>query len=278
MQRSNRWIRGDSEALMLGGIIGLVIVVLIAITLFFGSFYTIGPSERGVKITMGKMDEGFLSPGLGFKMPIISEIKVIPIKTQVRGGDTVCFSSDLQQVTATINVLYHYPETSVVRLVRDYQGDGWDTLISSRVTEALKEITAQYTASDIAKEREAVKQKTLALTREKIGSLIVIEDINIINLTLSKELEDAIEQKMVRQQHAEQAQFELQKAEVDAKTRVVAAKAEAESIQITGDALQKNPALVSLKWVEKWNGVMPTTSLGGSNSPAPVVMVSSGSH
>ena len=163
-------------------------------------------------------------------------------------------------------MLYRIPEESVVSVLRDYAGSPFEKLILPRVQEATKEVTALKTAADIVKTREQIKVAALEHSRAKVGSLLVIEDLVIENVALSKELEQAIEAKMVQQQEAEKAMFKMQQAKTDAETLIIKAKADAESIRIQGEALEKASRLVELKMVEKWNGVAPQVVGAGSKS------------
>ena len=181
-----------------------------------------------------------------------------------------CFSSDLQQINIQLKVLYRIPEASVVSVLRDYAGIPFEKLILPRVQEAMKEVTALKSAADIVKTREQIKVAALEASRAKIGSLLMIEDLVIEDVKLSRELEQAIEAKMVQQQEAEKAIFKMQQAKTDAETLIIKAKADAESIRIQGEALEKAPKLVELKMVEKWNGVSPQVVGAGSNILLPL--------
>jgi prohibitin 2 len=138
--------------------------------------------------------------------------------------------------------------------------------VAPRVQEALKEVTAMMSAEQIAKQREVVKTKTLALAREKIGTILTIEDLVIENISLSAELEHAIEQKMVQEQEAAKAKFIQQKAEIEAQTAIVRARGEAESIRIRGEALRETPKFIELQLVEKWDGKSPLVVGQGSGA------------
>jgi prohibitin 2 len=85
----------------------------------------------------------------------------------------------------------------------------------------------------------------------------VVEDIVIQNIELTKELEHAIEAKMVQEQEASKSKYLQQRAQIEADTAVIKAKGEAESIRIRGDALKQNPAFVDLQIVDKWDGTTP---------------------
>jgi prohibitin 2 len=160
--------------------------------------------------------------------------------------------------------LYRIPEGSVVKLFTEYWGDPFKSLIAPRVQEALKEVASLDSAEQIVKNREQVKARTLELARQKVGSLLVIEDVVIENISLTKELEGAIEAKMVQEQDAAKAKYVQQRAQIDADTGVIKAKGEAESIRIRGEALKEDPSVVDLKIVDKWDGVAPLVIGGGS--------------
>jgi prohibitin 2 len=91
----------------------------------------------------------------------------------------------------------------------------------------------------------------------------VIEDIVVQDIALTKELESAIEAKMVQEQEAAKSKYLQQRAQIEADTAVIQAKGEAESIRIRGQALKENPAFVDLKIVDKWNGLAPLVIGGG---------------
>jgi prohibitin 2 len=255
---------------MVQRILGLVLLGLVLLVLAIGSAYVISPVERGVQVTLGNMSEKFLAPGLGLKLPFVTQIWRVNVQQDTREVSAECFSSDLQQITIQLKVLYRIPETSVVAVVRDYAGNPFEKLVLPRVQEAVKEVTALKSAADIVKTREQIKVAALTGSRAKIGNLLVIEDLVIEDVRLSTELETAIESKMVQQQEAEKAIFKMQQARTDAETLIIKAKADAESIRIQGEALEKTPRLVELKMVEKWNGVSPQVVGAGSNILLPL--------
>jgi prohibitin 2 len=175
-----------------------------------------------------------------------------------------CYSSDLQQIRVDLRLLYRVPETSVVKLFQDYDGNPFESLVAPRVQEALKEVAALQSAELIVKNREQIKTRSLEIARRKIGSLVVLEDIVIQNIALTRELEHAIEAKMVQEQEASKSKYLQQRIQIEADTAVIRAKGEAESILIRGDALKKNPAFVDLQIVDRWDGIAPLV-IGGKD-------------
>jgi prohibitin 2 len=255
---------------MVSRLVVFAVVGFLALMLALGCFYVVEPGERGVRVTLGNMSDQFIAPGFGLKLPLITEIRRVNVQQDTREVSAECFSSDLQQINIQLKILYRIPESSVVSVLRDYAGSPFEKLILPRVQEATKEVTALKTAADIVKTREQIKVAALSASRTKIGTLLVIEDLVIEDVALSRELEQAIEAKMVQQQEAEKAVFRMQQARTDAETLIIKAKADAESIRIQGEALERAPKLVELKMVEKWNGVAPLVVGSGSNILLPL--------
>jgi prohibitin 2 len=254
-------------------LIGVAILIFILVIVISSSSYVVEPGFRGIEVTLGQVSPVFKPQGFGFKKPFVTTIVPVPIKQQTRGVQASCFSSDLQQVDMDLQVLYRVPESSVVQIYQGYAGDPFDSLIEPRVQEAMKEVTAQDTAEEIVKNREQIKDKALASAREKVGQLLVIDDVVIQNIDLSKQLEDAIEAKMVQEQEADKAKFVQQKAQIEADTAVITAKGEAEAMKIRGEALKENPNFIQLQIVEKWDGKTPLvvgSGMSGANMLLPM--------
>lgn len=230
-------------------------VVLVAVGV--ASTYVVDPGHRGVEVTLGRVSPIFKPEGFGFKLPFISTVVPQLIRQQTATMQADCYSSDLQQVKMHVRVLYRVPQNSVVSLFRDYRGDPFDSLIRPRVAEALNEITASRTAEVIVKKREEVKTRGLESAQRKVGDVLVIEDLVLEDITLTRALENAIEAKMVQEQEAARARFAQQQAQIEASTAVIKAKGEAESINLRGQALRENPSVLDLQVVERWDGSTP---------------------
>lgn len=250
-----------------GKLVSVGIIVVVLVIAAAQATYVVQPGFRGVEVTLGKVSTEFKPEGFGTKSPFITHIVSIPVRQITRELPAECYSSDLQQVNVSLRVLYRIPEASVVRIYKEFAGDPFDSLIAPRVQEAIKEVTALQSAEQIVKKREDIKAKSLIAAREKIGGILDVEDIVLENITLSKELEAAIESKMVQEQEAAKARFTQQKAQIEADTAIIRAKGEAEAIRIRAEAIRDNPGLIQLQIVEKWDGKAPLV-IGGAGDGA----------
>ena len=68
-------------------------------------------------------------------------------------------------------------------------------------------------------------------------------------------------------QQTAKAQQDLERIKVEAASRIAQADGEAKAIAIQAAAIQSNGGenYVKLQWIEKWDGKLPTTVLGGDS-------------
>ena len=278
--RPMRTVQPDAEPMnpvLFPKLIGVVALAFVLLLLSTATTYVIEPGTRGLKVTLGKTADNFLPEGFGFKMPFVTSIVTVNVRQRTQPVRADCFSSDLQQVKIDLRVLYRVPETAVVQIYREFAGDPFDSLIAPRVQEAIKEVTALLTAEMIVKSREDIKKKALAAASQKIGSMLIVEDIVVRDINLSNELEKAIEAKMVAEQQANQARFTQVQTQVEAETAVISAKGEAEAIRVRGEALRQSPAFLRWKIVERWNGRSPMVVPSGPENTGASLLLPLGS-
>ena len=242
-----------TAALLISGA-AIIFVLIVAAT---SSTYVVDPGYRGVEVTLGKVSPVFKPEGFGLKLPFVTLIAPQLIRQQTAKMVADCYSSDLQQVKMQLRILYRVPQASVVTVFRDYEGDPFETLIKPRVAESINEVTALRSAEVIVQKREEVKTRVLESARKKLGDLLVLEDVVLEDIGLTKMLENAIESKMVQEQEAARARFTQQQAQTEANTAVIKARGEAESINLRGKALRANPSILELQIVERWDGITP---------------------
>jgi prohibitin 2 len=245
-------------------VIGVGLLLFSAIIMASSGTFVVKPGYRGIEVSLGQVSPAFKPEGFGVKAPFVTEIVPVSVRQQTAEELAECYSSDLQQIRVDLRLLYRIPETSVVKIFQDYDGDPFESLVAPRVQEALKEVAALQSAEQIVKNREQIKTRSLEIARRKIGPLVVLEDIVIQNIALTRELEHAIEAKMVQEQEASKSKYFQQRVQIEADTAVIKAKGEAESILIRGEALKKNPAFVDLQIVDRWDGIAPLV-IGGKD-------------
>lgn len=253
--------------------IGIGVVLVVIALLLSGSCAVVPPGNRGIAVTLGKVQPMVRGEGLTGKMPMITHIELVSIRQETSTGTTPCFSSDLQTVTLAYTVMTRIPEGKAVELFQQFSGKPYESLVVPRLHEAVKQVTAKYTAEEAVKRREEIRTAVLDHLRKSLNGIVDIRDFNITNIDLSDDLEKAIERKQVEEQRAKQKEYELQSAKKQAEITITEAQAEAESVRIKGEALKNSPTVIDLEIVKKWDGKTPETVVtngGGASMLLPL--------
>jgi regulator of protease activity HflC (stomatin/prohibitin superfamily) len=247
---------------------------MLAIFVIYSSFHIVPPGHRGISVILGNVNPEAFSEGVTFKWPLIQKIIDIPIMQIKADGKAESFSSDLQNLSISFAIMYRIPADKVVTLFQGYKGDPYTSLIEPRAQESTKQITAAHRAEEIVKSRDKIKEQIVAKLKEAVGDLIIISDVTITNIDISTQLEQAIEQKVVREQEALAKSFELEKEKRQAEITFVQAEAEAKAIKIKGDALKVSPEAISFEIARKWDGRAPlaVTSSGASGTGVNILL------
>lgn len=245
-------------------------VVIIIVLSQWLPWYTVSPGEIALITRLGKLQENYATEGLNFKYPLIDKVIRINIQTQKVESTANAASKDLQNISATIAVNGNVLPASAKELYRNL-GDASlvaDKIINPSIQESVKAATAKYTAEELITKRTAVSQDIRMLLVEKLERWgIQVTDVNIVNFQFSADFDAAIEKKVKAEQEALAEKNKLESVKFQAQQKIEQSKAEAESIRIQAEAIksQWGQEYVNLKWIEKWDGKLPQTSLGSSN-------------
>jgi regulator of protease activity HflC (stomatin/prohibitin superfamily) len=263
------------------GIIGAVLVGIVALVILGGSFYTVDQGERGVILRNGAV-VGTADPGLGFKLPIIDSVKEINVQTQARLYEKVMvYSRDQQNADLYVSVNYRIASDKVEDIYSEFGGrEGIvNRLLDRQVPEEVKNIFGKFNAVTAIQERERLSREVQEAVQKAISSpLLIVESVQIENIDFSDAYEQSIEQRMLAEVEVQKVQQNAQREKVQAEILVIQAKAEADAKKLQGDAeahsinargraLAQNPALVELIQAEKWDGKLPTTMVPGQTVP-----------
>ena len=241
-----------------GKLITAMLLFWLAVVVIFGAFGTVGAGERGVLLQFGAVQDKVLDEGLYIKIPIIQKVVKMDVKVQKDEVPASASSKDLQIVTSKIALNYHLDPESVNKVWQDVGKNYNARIIAPSIQESVKAVTARYTAEELITKREEVKDQIKANLAERlITSSIIVDEFNIIDFSFSSAFNDAIEAKVTAEQLKLKAERDLERIKIEADQRVAEAEGKAQAIQIEAQALKANAQIVELRWIEKWNGVVP---------------------
>lgn len=263
--------------------VGIFFLVIFGIVILFNSFFTVQPNERAMIYSWnGGLKSEVYSEGLHFKIPIVNSVIKMNTQVQKQSEDASAATSDLQDVKTTVAVNFKIDPSHIQDIYRQI-GQSTVTedymqinIINPIIQESVKMATAKYTASDLIKNRESVKSMIDQRITERLASYnLVVTDVSITNFEFSPTFTSAIEAKVTAEQNALTEENKVQIAKFQADQKVATATGDANAVKINADAqayslqvireqLEKNNALIQYKYIEKWNGVVPQYQLGGA--------------
>nr|WP_233177009.1 prohibitin family protein [Ralstonia sp. ASV6] len=231
---------------------------------------TVPAGHRGVITTFGKPSDTAYSEGIHWRTPISDTMHLVNVSTMKAEIQGDAASRDLQSVHMTIALNYHVKPEAAVTVFRDLGNDPENRIIAPSVAEAMKSVTARYTAEELIAKRADVSMAIVDQLRDRMTRHgLAVDEFSIINFRFSKSFDEAIEAKTTAEQLKLKADRDLDRIRVEAEQRVAMAQAEAASLRAQKE--QITPELLKLREIEnqreaikKWNGQLPQYSGQGA--------------
>ena len=205
-------IETNSRYLILG------IVLLFIGFVLQSSVGQIEAGTRGVVLAFGKVTGRILPDGLYFITPGVERVEIMDVLIQKHESPTKASSQDLQEVSTEVTVNYRLNPLLVGQVYTDFRQNYVSTIITPQIQEAVKAVTAGYDAEELITRRADVRNNieiSLKINIEPFG--VTIEKVAITDFQFSAVFATAIENKVVAEQKAQEAENKLLQVVAEAK-------------------------------------------------------------
>jgi regulator of protease activity HflC (stomatin/prohibitin superfamily) len=277
---------------------GAVVSAIGAILLFVSGFVVVDAGHRGVVILFGNVNEQTLEEGFHVVNPL-SSVKQLSARVEKDEEAHQAETSDTQSVTVKVITNWRPRGAALGNLFKNYGADYANKIIPPAVRESIKAEVAKYKVTELISKRPEIHKNV----QDSINTWLNKYDLEVLEVAIaeidfSEKYDAAIESKQVQEQQALQKKYELDRtvteaqmaaaqAKGEADSRIARATGEAESVKLSAqaeaDALKirgeaqadfnrrvsesLSPLLIQNEYLKRWDGRLPTYTLGsGSNT------------
>lgn len=287
----------DRNGIKIGAV---VCTALAAIFIVLSMIKTVPTGHTGVVVIFGKVQDYTYEAGVHFNAPWVTVVKM-DNRTQKETIELMCFSSDIQEVSVTYTLNYQINKENAQTIYRTIGTNYFDLVVSPKISEAVKDVFAKYSAESLIESRASVSRQIQDILVTEVSAYnIEIVSASIENIDFTDSFTNAVEEKQVAEQNKLKAQTEQEQknleaaaeaerkviaAQADSDTAIIAAKADAEVAKIAADSaeyqgqkdaaimsnlgemLSRYPDLIDYYYTQNWNGELPDTYVSDGTLP-----------
>jgi prohibitin 1 len=246
--------------------IGLVVVFVgLVLLLLIGPLRTVPAGHVGVKDFFGQVSPQALPPGIRLVIPLTRVIKM-SVQTQEIKEVAEVPSQEGLLLNLETSLLFQLDPAKAPDIYRTVGSDYVDTIVEPQFRSAIREITASYEAKALySAEREKIANEIFGLFRRLAGERgIVVQQVLLRKIGLPPVVANAIQEKLRREQEAEQMKFVLQKEQQEAERKRIEAQGIADFQRIVAQGISSQ--------LLEWKGIEATEKLAGSGNTKIVVI------
>jgi prohibitin 1 len=251
------------------GVLGVVLLIAaLLVLLLVGPFRTVPAGHVGVKDFFGLVSSQTLPPGIRLVFPFTRVVKM-SVQTQEIKEVAEVPSQEGLILSLETSLLFQLDPEKAADIYRTVGENYVGTVVEPQFRSAIREITASYEAKALySAEREKIATEIFALFRRLAGERgIVVQQVLLRKIGLPPVVANAIQEKLRREQEAEQMKFVLQKEQQEAERKRIEAQGIADFQRIVAQGL--NAQLL------EWKGIEATEKLASSSNAKVVVIGSS---
>lgn len=217
--------------------------VLGVICVFLGCTCSVATGHTGIVTTFGRVEDRQYEAGFHLKAPweTVVEMDNRVQKVTVELG---CFSSDIQEVKVVYTLNYQIDKANAQNIYKNIGSEYYKVVVEPTIAEAVKVVSAQYTAEQLVQTREALAAGIESMLTENLEKYnIKVSTTAIEDMDFTDAFTEAVEAKQVAEQKKKQAIIEQEQALLQAQNEkeiaVTKANADAEIAKITAEADKK---------------------------------------
>src|SRR5262245_54979838 len=253
---------GGTSRFVRNAIIGLILFVLVIIG---GPIAVVPAGHVGVKDLFGRVSPNVLQPGVNLVFPFTRVVKM-SVQTQDVKETAEVPSKEGLMMELEGSLLYRLDPVKAAEMYRTVGRNYQEIVVFPQIRSAIREVTASYDAKALySAQREEIARETFSLFQKMDkGRGIIAEAVLLRKIGLPPIVANAIQEKLKREQEAEQMKFVLQKEQQEAERKRIEAQGLADFQKIVQQGLSEQYL--------QWKGIEATEKLAASANSKVVVV------
>lgn len=256
---------------MRGFTIGICVVLVLGLFMFFASSTVVPTGHIGVVTLYSKVQERYLDAGFHLVKPFVESVHAVDIRTQKYQATVEGSAKDLQIVNIVMSINYQIKAEKASTLYAKVGANYNDTILNPALQSGLKAVIAKFTAEEMITKRDEVSRTITEELNARLEEYFTITAVNLEDIGFTEEYNRAIEAKTTNEQKAlaEKAQLEIIKVQNEQKINTAEAEAKIRELQsesVTEKSLEQLRLEIQRELVNKWDGHYPTTMLGSDSN------------
>ena len=172
-------------------------VVLLGLSLFFGTWYTVDEGDRGVVLRTGAVNR-VAEPGLHLKIPFLESVVHMSVRTEKHVYQQLeSYSKDIQAANLIISINYRLDRARVAEIYGQFGRNVAERRVDPIVINSTKVVFGRFNAATAISERARLIQEiTEEVRKELADDHVIVESIQVENIDFSDAFQQSIEARM----------------------------------------------------------------------------------
>ena len=150
-----------------------------------------------------------------------------------------------------------------------------DNIINNVLSSVVNNTISEYTPTEVySSKRQNIQPEIFTRIKKELAARrIILNSVDVKEIHYDHAYEEAIKDKKLAEQKVQQLvqvtaqkQEQLKQASIDKDMAIQTAEGEAKALAIKGTAINSNPKIIELEWIQKWDGHVSQYQLGGGAS------------
>ena len=242
-----------------------IIIIIFFLFLMINPIKVIPAGYVGIMDFFGSVSSTTLSPGIRLVVPFTKVIKM-SVRTQELTESAETPSREGLIINLDVSLLYHINPSKAVDIYKTVGLNYRDIIVDPQLRSSIREITASYdTRALYSAERDKIAKEIFALVSKITQDRgIIVEQVLLRKIQLPSVVANAIQEKLKREQKAEQMKFVLLKEKQEAERKTIEAEGISSFQRIVTQGI--SPQLLT------WKGIEATEKLSTSANTKVIVI------